>query len=147
MREFAFTQTQTIDRPLEEVFAFFADVHNLTRITPPWIEFRVVTPDPVVMRAGTLIDFRLKLHGVPVPWQTEITLWEPPHRFRDEQRRGPYRRWIHTHSFSSENGRTRMTDHVRYAVPGGTLVQKMFVARDIERIFAFRKKTLKEFFP
>lgn len=146
MREFQFTQTQTFDRPLDEVFAFFSDVHNLTRITPPWIEFHVLSPGPVEMREGAVIDFRLRLHHIPLKWQTEITLWDPPHRFRDEQRKGPYTYWIHTHSFTSENGRTHMTDHVRYAAIGGILVQKLFLEPDIKRIFAFRKETLNAFF-
>lgn len=145
MKEHVFIQEQTIDRPIGEVFAFFSDVHNLTRITPPWIDFRVVTPDPIEMRVGTLIDFRLKLHGIPFAWRTEITEWDPPHRFTDEQRKGPYKRWIHTHSFKSENGRTQMTDHVRYAAIGGILVQKLFLGPDIRKIFAFRKETLNAF--
>lgn len=146
MREFEFIQNQIIDRPLEQVFAFFSDVRNLTRITPPWLDFRVVTPDPIEMRVGTIIDFRLKLHGIPLGWQTEITEWDPPHRFTDEQRKGPYQRWIHTHTFRNENGRTHMTDHVRYAAIGGILVQKLFLGPDIKRIFAFRKETLHTFF-
>lgn len=146
MREFEFIQTQSIERPLEEVFAFFSDVHNLTRITPPWIDFRVLTPDPIEMRVGTLIDFKLKLHGIPLKWRTEITAWDPPCHFTDEQRTGPYQQWIHTHSFTSENGRTQMTDHVRYAAIGGILIQKLFLERDIRRIFGYRKETLHNLF-
>lgn len=146
MREFEFTQTQTINRPIEDVFAFFSDVHNLGRITPPWIDFKVVTPDPIEMRKGAVIDFKLRLHGIPLKWQTEITLWDPPHTFIDEQRKGPYRVWIHTHSFTGENGRTHMTDHVRYVSIGGVVVQKLFVAPDIRKIFAFRKNTLHHIF-
>jgi ligand-binding SRPBCC domain-containing protein len=87
-----------LPRPLEIVFPFFADAGNLEILTPPWLRFEIVTPRPIAMRAGALIEYRLRLHGVPLRWQSEITAWEPPHRFVDEQRRGPYRAWIHEHT-------------------------------------------------
>lgn len=125
-----------------EVFEFFSDASNLQEITPEWLDFRIVTPGPIVIRKGTLIDYRLKIHGWPMRWQSEITVWEPPHRFVDEQRRGPYRKWIHHHLFAEKDGGTEVRDEVEYAVPGGKLIERLFVRRDIEAIFAFRRKKL-----
>ena len=95
------------------------------------------------MRAGTLIDYRLRLHGFPIRWRTEITLWEPPVRFADTQLRGPYRLWEHTHTFVEKDGGTLCRDEVRYAVPGGALIERLFVRRDVEKIFAFRQETMR----
>jgi len=94
------------------------------------------------MNPGALIDYRLRLRGIPIRWQSEITAWEPPHRFVDEQRRGPYRQWIHEHTFVEQEGGTLARDRVQYAVPGGSLVNYLFVARDLKRVFAFREETL-----
>lgn len=133
--------------PLDVVFPFFADARNLERLTPPWLKFEVITPEPIAMQAGTLIDYRLRLRGVPLRWRSEITLWDPPHRFVDEQRRGPYRAWIHEHRFTSVKGGTEVVDLVRYAVPGGRLVNLLFVARDVRRIFDYRSVALRRIFP
>jgi ligand-binding SRPBCC domain-containing protein len=135
-----------LPRPLEEVFAFFADAGNLQALTPPWLDFTILTPSPIPMRPGTRIDSRLRLHGFPIRWQTEITAWEPPHRFVDEQRRGPYRLWVHEHRFETCDGGTHIADNVRYAVPGGWLVERLIVRRDVERIFEFRRQKLLELF-
>jgi len=133
-------------RPIDEVFGFFSDARNLQTITPPWLDFQILTPGAIEVRAGLLIDYRLRVHGFPLRWQSEITAWDPPHYFVDEQRRGPYRLWVHEHRFRrSENG-TVVSDEVRYAVPGGALVNRLFVRRDIERIFAFRRQKLLERF-
>lgn len=133
--------------PREQVFAFFADARNLETITPGWLNFEILTPGPIEMRAGALIDYRLRVHRVPLRWQTEITAWEPQHRFVDEQRRGPYRRWRHTHTFSDLDGGTLCRDEVEYAVPGGRLANWLFVRRDIEQIFAFRTQALSRRYP
>ena len=135
-----------LGRPIDEVFKFFADAANLQTLTPEWIHFTILTPRPISIRKGTIIDYRLRIHGIPVRWQTEITAWEPPHRFVDEQRRGPYRQWIHEHCFEEQRGGTRMIDVVRYAVHGGWLIERLFVRRDIERIFAFRRRQLEQRF-
>jgi ligand-binding SRPBCC domain-containing protein len=132
-----------LPRPRPEVFAFFADARNLEAITPPWVKFEVLTPAPIEMRAGTLIDYRLRVHGFPIRWRTEITLWEPPFRFADTQLRGPYRRWVHTHGFEEKDGGTLCLDDVSYAVPGGALIERLFVRRDVERIFAYRQETMR----
>jgi hypothetical protein len=146
MKIFTLTAEQSLPRILREVFPFFADPRNLERITPPWLHFEILTAIAIEMRVGTLIDYRLRLHGIPIRWQSEITAWNPPHRFVDEQRRGPYSIWIHEHTFEAKGSETIVRDHVRYAVPGGRLVQKYLVAPDIEKIFAFRRKILEAIF-
>src|SRR5262245_50001712 len=93
---------QWLPAPREEIFEFFSRAENLEAITPPWLRFRLITPSPIEIRRGTHIDYRLRVHAVPVRWQSEITAWEPPASFVDEQRRGPYRRWVHTHTFVAE---------------------------------------------
>ena len=127
-----------LPRAVGEVFDFFGSAHNLERITPPFLRFEILTPEPIVMGAGTRLDYRLRLHGVPVRWQSEIKEWEPPHRFVDEQIHGPYRWWVHEHRFRELDGGTEMTDEVRYGVPGGALVHRLFVKRDLLQIFEYR---------
>ena len=142
-REFTLERAQVIERPLDEVFAFFSDAHNLATITPDWLNFKIMSEQPVEMGAGVPIDYELKLHGLRLRWRSEITEWEPPTRFVDEQRRGPYRYWVHEHSFNADGpNRTIVRDRVRYAVPGGTLVHKLFVEPDLERVFTFRAEKL-----
>ena len=129
-----------------EVFPFFADARNLERLTPPWLRFEVLTPGPIEMRPAAVIDYRLRLRGVPIRWRSEITAWEPPFRFVDEQRRGPYRCWVHEHRFEERAGRTLASDHVRYAVPGGRLaerlVDRLLVRPDLDRVFEYRRAVL-----
>ena len=137
--------------PLEKVFAFFADAANLELLTPAWLHFRILSPLPLPMAVGTRIDYRLRLRGVPIRWQSEITAWEPPCRFVDEQRRGPYRVWIHEHRFAEEHREgcepvVVASDRVDYAVPGGRLANRLLVARDLRRIFAYRGDRLRERF-
>lgn len=132
--------------PPEELFRFFADAGNLDAITPPWLHFAIVTPRPIEMRPGTSIDYRLRVHGLPLRWRTLIREWQPPHRFVDEQLRGPYRQWIHEHTFEARDGGTLARDVVRYAVPFDLIVHPLFVRRDIGRIFAFRQAALRERF-
>jgi ligand-binding SRPBCC domain-containing protein len=124
-----------------EAFDFFADAFNLEAITPPWLRFRVETPAPVVMAAGTLIRYRLRLHGLPVRWLTRIEAWEPGRGFEDVQLRGPYRFWHHTHTFGAHHAGTEMRDRVVYALPLGVvgrLAHAALVRRDLERIFDYR---------
>lgn len=135
-----------LPRPLAEVFPFFADARNLERITPPWLKFEVLTPELTEMSPGTLIDYRLRIRGVPVKWQSEITVWEPPYRFVDEQRRGPYRAWIHEHTFEEHDGQTIARDHVRYDHFGGRLVNRLLVARDVAQIFEYRREKMAKIF-
>lgn len=128
-----------------ELFPFFADARNLEAITPPLLRFRVVTPDPIAMRVGTLIQYRLRLHGVPISWLTSIQAWEPPHRFVDVQVRGPYALWHHTHTFQEADGGTLMRDTVRYAIgfgPLGELAHRALVRRDLRAIFDYRAQAV-----
>ncbi len=135
-----------LPRPRSEVFAFFSEPRNLETITPAWLHFSILTPQPIAMRPGAIIDYRLRLRGIPVCWKTEITVWEPPHRFVDVQRRGPYRVWVHEHTFEERDGGTLARDRVDYKVPGGWLVQRLLVGRDVERIFAYRRCVLAHWF-
>jgi ligand-binding SRPBCC domain-containing protein len=147
MYEFTLKAEVWLPRPPEEVFPFFAEARNLETITPPWLKFEVLTPAPIVMRAGSLIDYRIRVHGVPLGWRTKIAEWDPPHRFVDIQLRGPYLRWHHTHGFAARDGGTLCTDDVRYWPRGGALMNYLFVRRDIEAIFLYRKKRMIELFP
>ncbi len=130
--------------PRAKVFPFFAEARNLEIITPPWLQFQVLTPGQIHMCKGALIDYQLRIHGLPMRWQTEITGWNPPLSFCDEQRRGPYRQWCHTHTFTEKDAGTLCHDEVIYAVPGGTLVNWLVVRRDVQRIFEYRSKALRQ---
>ena len=137
---------QRLPAPPERVFPFFGDARNLEAITPPLLRFRVLTPEPIDMRAGTRLDYRLRLHGVPIRWHTVIEAWEPPERFVDVQVRGPYALWHHTHAFApAPGGGTLMRDVVRYAIgygPLGALAARTFVHRDVAAIFDFRRQAV-----
>ena len=147
MKEFKFDAELWLPRPRDEVFPFFSEARNLEMLTPPWLKFEVLTPSPVVMRPGTLIDYRIKIHGVPIRWQTEIIEWDPPHRFVDLQLSGPYTLWRHTHTFAERDGGTLCRDEVRYRLRGGAWMNWLFVRRDVERIFQYRQQRLLEIFP
>jgi len=137
---------QRLPVPAERAFAFFGDAHNLEAITPPWLRFRVLTPGAIEMRPGALIEYRLRLHGLPVSWLTRIEVWEPPHRFVDVQLRGPYALWEHTHTFEpAGEGAVVIRDRVRYALPLGwlgELARRLFVRRDLDRIFDHRMRAI-----
>ena len=140
---------QRIPLPRAQLFPFFADARNLEAITPPLLRFRVVTPDPIEMRVGTLIQYRLRLRGVPVNWLTTIQAWEPPHRFVDVQLRGPYVLWHHARDLRPDGDGTIMRDTVRYAFgfgPFGELAHRVLVRRDLDRIFAFRHEAVAKHF-
>ena len=146
MRVHILEREQRIAAPPDQVFPFFEDAYNLEAITPPFLGFRVVTPRPIAMRAGALIEYRLRLHGVPVRWRTRIEQFDPPHLFVDAQLSGPYRLWHHTHVFEADGrGGTLMRDRVRYALPLGpigALAHLLFVRRDLRRIFDFRQQAV-----
>jgi ligand-binding SRPBCC domain-containing protein len=145
--EFVLHAEQWLAAPRDAIFAFFSDPRRLESLTPAWLHFRIIAPERITMGAGTLIDYRLRLRGIPLRWQSEISAWEPPVRFVDLQTRGPYRLWHHEHLFAERDGGTLVTDHVRYRVLGGALVNRFLVAPDLAKIFAFRQSRLSEFFP
>ena len=146
---FIFRAEQVIDRPVDDVFAFFSQAENLQRLTPEWLHFKILNIDPNPVRQGTLIRYRLRWRVFPIYWTTRITVWEPPHRFVDEQLRGPYRFWRHEHRFVSEGSGTRIHDEVRYLLPFGALgrmVHRMQVRNDVESIFAYRHSAVTSVF-
>jgi ligand-binding SRPBCC domain-containing protein len=132
--------------PRRQVYGFFSDASNLERITPPELCFHIVSPLPVVMGSGSLIDYRLRLFGVPFRWKTRISLWEPPCRFIDEQLQGPYASWVHLHRFEEADGRTTIFDEVRYQLPFWPVgvIAAPLVAAQLLRIFCFRQKKIAE---
>ena len=131
---------------IEDVFPFFADASNLSVLTPDWLQFRVVSEMPVRMAEGTRIDYRIRLRGIPLRWTRLISRWKPPQLFVDEQVRGPYRLWVHEHRFAPVDGGTRVSDHVRYGVWGGGVVNRFMVEPDLHCIFRFRAEKLRELF-
>jgi ligand-binding SRPBCC domain-containing protein len=148
MKEYVLRREQVLPVSVEETFAFFSRAENLEAITPPWLNFRITSPTPIEMHVGTLIRYRLRLHGIPVSWLTRIEEWDPPNGFVDRQLRGPYALWHHTHKFSPlDDGRTEMVDVVRYGHrfgPLGTIAQHLIVKRDVERIFDYRYERIAE---
>lgn len=146
--QYLLERVQVVPRSLSDVFAFYADPDNLARITPPWLGFRILTPK-TAMRAGLQIEYRIHPLGVPQRWVSEITVWEPPRRFVDEQRRGPYRRWHHLHEFRATAGGTEIRDRVTYELPLGPLgrlAHGLVVRRQLESIFAFRERAVRDLF-
>lgn len=136
---------QRLEIPIERAFEFYGSALNLEAITPPFLAFKVLTPD-VEMEPGALIEYRLRLHGIPIRWLTRIEVWEPPHRFVDVQVKGPYALWHHTHSFEADGpDAVWIRDRVRYALPLGPLggiANLLFVRRDVERIFDYRTEAV-----
>ena len=143
MRERVLQRRQVLEAGVEEAFEFFSRAENLEAITPPFLKFRITTPTPIEMRAGTLIRYRLRLRGIPISWLTRIDAWDPPHGFVDRQLRGPYGLWHHTHSFEPiDADHTLMHDIVRYGQrmgPLGSIAEHLVVRRDLDRIFDFRR--------
>lgn len=146
MKTFHLDRELAIARPLKEVFAFFSNPKNLEAITPPWLRFQIRDASDDPLREGSQIRYRLKVHGFPMGWTSLISTWNPPYSFVDEQVRGPYRVWHHTHTFEAVEGGTLIRDHVEYAMYGGRLINELFVRRDLDRVFDYRTERLAEIF-
>jgi ligand-binding SRPBCC domain-containing protein len=147
MTDHLLTRTIVIKRSREEVFEFFADASNLEQITPPELNFHILTPLPIEMRTGTLIDYQLRLYGFPMKWRTEITLWQPPEVFVDTQLKGPYQKWVHRHTFTEIEGRqTQIDDEVIFRLPLEplSLLGLPLIRRQLDYIFDYRQKKVAE---
>ena len=127
----------------EELFPFFCNAANLNAITPPWFHFKILTPQPIAMGVDALIDYKLRIRGLPMRWRTRISAWDPPRRFVDEQIRGPYRKWVHEHTFTPGEGGTLMRDVVQYSLRFDWLLHRHFVYPEIQRIFKYRGDVLR----
>jgi len=143
---FSLKKSLELSANLYDVFPYFAEASNLETITPPWLQFKILTPKPINMAIGARIDYRLHIHGFPLRWQSEITEWNPPFGFTDEQRMGPYRRWIHRHRFHETNAGCLVEDEIEYAVWGGSLINSLMVQKDLTKIFDYRHRIIKEKF-
>jgi ligand-binding SRPBCC domain-containing protein len=137
----------TLEYSREQLFEFFSDAFQLEQITPAWLNFQILTPPPIQIQEGTLIDYSIRLHGIPVRWRTEIASWQPPFAFVDRQLKGPYRLWEHLHTFETVDEGTLAVDRVRYRVFGGGLIHRLFVKNDLKTIFEFRQRRMLELFP
>jgi len=146
MSRFSLERVQTLAADIDSVFRFFCDPRNLAAITPPWLHFELVSSSTDPVGEGTVFEHKLRVRGVPVRWRSVITIWDPPHRFVDEQLSGPYRSWVHEHRFEQLGATTRAIDVVRYSVPGGKWIDRWLVRPDLERIFDYRAKRLAEIF-
>lgn len=150
MKSHILIKTTIIPKPLAEVFEFFSKAENLNAITPPDLQFKIITPLPIAMHTGARIDYRIKLSGIPFGWKTVISKWNPPYEFIDEQIKGPYVKWHHTHTFKElPNGTTEMTDRVEYLSPGWILeplITALFVRSRVEKIFEYREQKLNDLF-
>lgn len=130
----------------EAVFEFFSRAENLQTLTPHWLHLSILSNGPIAMKAGTRIRYGLRLHGIPIGWESEITAWQPPYRFVDRQTTGPYRRWVHEHQFLAHERGTKVCDNVQYSVFGGFLVNRLFVAPHLNEIFEFRRERVTRIF-
>lgn len=129
----------------EQLWPFFSDAHNLPLLTPPFLRFQIKTPAPIAMHVDARIEYRLRVHRIPISWRTRIARWEPPFCFADQQERGPYRHWFHTHTFDAVDGGTVLGDCVEFAVYGGPfapLISRWFVEGDIRKIFSYRAEQI-----
>jgi ligand-binding SRPBCC domain-containing protein len=130
-----------VPRPLSEVFEFFSRAENLQRVTPPWLHFTMRTPTPIQMGPGAVIEYSIRVRGIPLRWRTLIESLNPPHQFVDVQAKGPYKLWRHTHTFAQVPGGTMISDHVEYELPFGIigrLVNRLQVSRDLAKVFDYR---------
>lgn len=148
MRIYQLTCETTVPRSIDETFAFFEDPRNLSRITPEWLKFTMKTGG-VEMRKGAEIDYTIHWLGLPMKWRTLISGYEPPHSFEDTQIKGPYRLWVHSHTFEATRQGTLVRDSVSYSLPLGALgrlAHAAMVGRQLQGIFIYRQKMLAALF-
>ncbi len=149
MKKYILEKNTTINKPLSEVFDFFSKAENLNKITPSEVYFKILTPSPIEMKKGTLIDYKIKLNGISFKWKTEITEWDMPYKFADNQVKGPYTLWYHEHFFEEVNGKTIMKDRVSYLSKGwifAPILHWLFVDKKVKEIFEFRERELLKLF-
>lgn len=149
MKTFEINTKQYINKPLEVVFEFFSKPENLEMITPESLSFNILTPIPIRMEKGSLIDYTIRLFGIPIHWRSLISDYEPPFRFVDQQIKGPYTFWHHTHTFQAVEGGVEIIDKIKYSLPMGwlgTLVHSIWVRKDLEKIFEHRKTVIQNYF-
>jgi ligand-binding SRPBCC domain-containing protein len=148
MKEYVLERKVRVPKTAKDIFPFFAAAENLERITPPELGFRIRSQLPIAMRSGALIDYTIKLYGIPMKWRTRITTWDPPKSFEDAQISGPYAKWVHTHLFIEDANGTTIHDRVVYGLPFGFLgrIVHPLIARQIKRIFDFRESAMKAAF-
>ena len=149
MKLYTLDSIQFINKPIEDVFEFFSNPDNLSVITPPKLGFKILTPTPIKMSVGRLIDYKIYLMGIPIHWRTLITNFDPPHTFIDQQIKGPYTIWHHTHTFQKVDGGVEIKDRVVYSIPFsilGRILNFLWIRKDLENIFNYRKKVIDELF-
>jgi len=149
MKLYTLDSIQFINKPIEDVFEFFSNPDNLSVITPPKLGFKILTPTPIKMSVGRLIDYKIYLMGIPIHWRTLITEFDPPHTFIDQQIKGPYNIWHHTHTFQKVDGGVEIKDRVVYSIPFsilGRILNFLWIRKDLENIFNYRKKVIDELF-
>lgn len=140
---------QIVNKTIDEVFSFFEKPENLEVITPTWMRFKIKTPPPLIMKAGAEFDYRIDLIKIPLKWKTKIAIYDPPYKFVDVQMKGPYRKWIHTHTFETMGDKTKITDNVDYDLPAGILgriVHMIYIRKTLKAIFDFRESTINRLF-
>ena len=145
VKTFLLTQEQRLQAPLNAVFPFFSRPENLERLTPGFLGMELLTPRPIPMHVGAIIDYVVRMNGMPMRWTTCISEYEPPHRFVDVQLKGPYSFWHHTHTFEAAGDETWVRDEVRYMLPFGPIGQAahtLFVRRQLDTIFGYRRTCL-----
>ncbi len=149
MKNYTLYRETFVKQPPDKVFDFFSKAENLEVLTPKWLKFQIVTPLPIAMKQGTLIDYKINLFGIPMQWRSEISTWQPPESFTDTQLKGPYSKWVHTHRFEEKDGGTVIIDNVEYRVPGAfltPLINTLFVKPQLNQIFNFRAKIIRQQF-
>ena len=146
---FQYKKIQIIDKPIKEVFSFFENPENLEKITPTNLGFKIKTPKPLVMKEGAIFEYTIRLGIIRFPWKTLITIYDPPFKFQDVQKFGPYKKWEHTHEFIDLGKKTKVIDIVEYDlhfIMLKLLLNKFYISKNIEKIFTYRAAILNNIF-